>query len=117
LGGAGLAITTNCADAGAAAEYAAWVAGAECQRSTYVESGGQPGNKRAWMDPQANAITNGYFQDVIATLEHAFVRPRYAGFVDFQTAAALVVSDFLMGKHAASTTLDEMDRLYQESLG
>jgi multiple sugar transport system substrate-binding protein len=115
LGGAGLAITASCRDVRAAAEYGAWIAGADCQRTLYVQSGGQPGNKRAWTDPDANAITNRYFRETLHTLEHAFVRPRYAGFVDFQTAAAQVVAEFLKGSGAAATALDAMDELYARS--
>lgn len=117
LGGAGLAITSQCADVEAAVEYATWVAGAECQRTIYVESGGQPGNRQAWTDAHANAITNGYFRDTLPTLEQAFVRPRHAGFVEFQTAAARVVSEFLKGSGQPARALEEIDELYERSLG
>ncbi len=116
LGGAGLAITANCADVNAAAEYAAWVAGAECQRTLYVESGGQPGNRRAWIDPGANAIANGYFRDTLSALEHAFVRPRYAGFVEFQTAAAKPVAACVKGGESPAGALDALNDLYAGSL-
>jgi multiple sugar transport system substrate-binding protein len=108
LGGAGLAITASCKDIEAAAEYAAWVAGAECQRTLYVQSGGQPGNRQAWADPDAID----YFRNTLHTLEHAFVRPRYAGFVGFQTAAAQGVAAFLRGSHTPAQTLQEIDHLY-----
>lgn len=115
LGGAGLAITARCSEVGAAVEYAAWIAGADCQKTAYVRSGGQPGNRLAWTDPDANALTNGYFQSTLATLENAFVRPRYAGFVGFQTAAAQVVSAHLRGETAASDAITAMNALYSGS--
>lgn len=111
LGGAGLAITASCQDIEAAAEYAAWVAGAECQRTLYVQSGGQPGNRRAWTDPDAID----YFPNTLYTLEHAFVRPRYAGFVEFQTAAAHAVTAFLRGNETPSNTLQTIHELYGRS--
>lgn len=111
LGGAGLAITRRCADIDTAIRYATWVAGAECQRTIYVDSGGQPGNKRAWTDPAANALTNGYFESTLPTLEAAFVRPRFPGFIDFQTAAGHAVHAFLRGERSTRETLDHINDL------
>src|SRR5881227_2292786 len=59
LGGAGLAISQNCKHREIALEYAFWVAGKNCQRTVYVDSGGQPASKTTWQDPHANEITNG----------------------------------------------------------
>src|SRR5204863_5772054 len=59
LGGAGLAISQNCKHREIALEYAFWVAGQECQRTLYVESGGQPASKTAWLDAHANELANG----------------------------------------------------------
>ena len=115
LGGAGLAITKHCADPAIAVEYALWVASADCQKTTYVQSGGQPGNRRAWADAEANSITNGYFRAILATLEAAYVRPRFPNFIDFQTAAGHAVHAFLRGEKTAKTALDEMDRLWAQS--
>jgi multiple sugar transport system substrate-binding protein len=115
LGGAGIAITRNCRDIEAAAEYAAWIAGADCQRTTYVRSAGQPGNKRAWLDEEANHITNGYFHSILPTIEAAWVRPRFPNFIDFQTAAGHQVHAFLRGERDAGTTLDHLDQLWKRA--
>lgn len=113
LGGAGLAITTACQDRENAAAYARWIASAECQRSLYVDSGGQPGNRMAWVDSPANDLTGGFFQSTLATLENAFVRPRYAGFIELQTAAAQVVWKFLQNDRSPTVALREMDDLFR----
>jgi len=112
LGGAGIAITRRCADIETAVKYATCIAGAECQRTVYVQSGGQPGNKRAWTDPAANALTTGYFESILPTLESAFVRPRFPGFIDFQTAAGHAVHAFLKNEATASATLDRLDTVW-----
>lgn len=114
LGGAGLAISHRCQEISAAAEYAAWVASSECQRTLYVHSGGQPGNKTAWVDPAVNAISNNFFESTLPTLEQAYVRPRFPGFVEFQTEASLIVHDFLRQKQTSTETLRLLDHCYRK---
>jgi multiple sugar transport system substrate-binding protein len=113
LGGAGLAITTRCVHIDAAVRYATWVAGANWQRTVYVQSGGQPGNLRAWTDPEANALTNGFFENTLPTLEKAYMRPRFPGFPDFQAAAWDVIWRFLQGGETPEAVLNTIDSLYQ----
>ncbi len=111
LGGAGLAISARCENRSVALEYAEWVAGPECQRTLYVQSGGQPGSLSAWLDDGANACANGYFRATLPVLEHAFVRPRHAGFVRFQNLAAEVLARYLGGVISEAATLDELDKV------
>jgi multiple sugar transport system substrate-binding protein len=116
LGGAGLAISARCTDRGrdTALAYAAWVASAGCQRGLYVDSGGQPGNKRAWYHEHANRITNGYFRATLPVLENAWLRPRHPGFAEYQNIAAEIIARFLGGKTKPAATLDELNRAYRE---
>jgi multiple sugar transport system substrate-binding protein len=116
LGGAGIAVSKCCSEIESAVQYATWVAGADCQRTLYVKSGGQPGNRRAWMDPEANALTNGFFQSTLPTLEKAFLRPRFAGFPNFQNAAFDVVWRFLKHDGSPGATLNTLDELYRKML-
>jgi len=115
LGGAGLGISMRCADIETAVEYVTWIAGADCQRTIYVQSGGQPGNKRAWTDPEANRLTNGYFESILPTVERAFLRPRFPGFPNFQAAAWGVVWNFLKGSDSPEPALMALDELYQKA--
>jgi multiple sugar transport system substrate-binding protein len=115
LGGAGLAISPGCKELPVAVEYALWVASAECQKTIYVQSGGQPGNKTAWVNPQANEITRHFFEATLPTLEQAFLRPRFAGYVEFQTQASFVISDFLREKQDASSTLRLLDECFLQA--
>lgn len=110
LGGAGLAISADCEHRAAALAYASWVAGRDCQRTLYVESGGQPGRRSAWEDEGANARAAGYFRATLPVIERAWLRPRFAGFVDLQNRAAEPISGFLKGASSAGATLDELDR-------
>ena len=115
LGGAGLAISARCKELATAVDYAQWVASAECQKTIYVQSGGQPGNKKAWIDPGINAMSNHFFEATLPTLEQAFLRPRFASFVQFQTQASFLVSDFLSGKYSSAATLESLDECYRKA--
>jgi multiple sugar transport system substrate-binding protein len=112
LGGAGFAISARCRELSTAAEYATWVAGAECQRTLYVQSGGQAGNRVAWTDPETNGITNHFFEATLPTLERAYMRPRFPGFVEFQAEASLLVGDFLREKNSSTITLRLLNECY-----
>jgi multiple sugar transport system substrate-binding protein len=114
LGGAGIAISRRCTAIEPAIQYATWAASADCQSTIYVQSGGQPGNRRAWTDPEANALTNGYFESILPTLEKAFLRPRAAGFPEFQNAAFHVVWQFLKDDGSPATVLNVLDQLYRK---
>jgi multiple sugar transport system substrate-binding protein len=110
LGGAGIAVSAHCADRDRAIAYATWIASAECQRTLYVDSGGQPGSRSAWTDDHANAITNNYFRSTLPVIENAWLRPRHAGFAEYQNVGAEILSGFLGEKTAERKTLEELDR-------
>lgn len=112
LGGAGLAISEKCEHRDVALEYSFWLAGEQCQRTLYVESGGQPASKTAWQDLHANEITNGYFAATLPVLENAWLRPRFAGFEDFQVQALTTLSKFLSSEKTSRETLSQLDELY-----
>jgi multiple sugar transport system substrate-binding protein len=112
LGGAGLAVTSKCANPSVAADYASFVANAECQRSIYFESGGQPGNIEAWRDPAVNRASNGFFLNTLETLSHSYVRPCYPGYIHFQTQAGLLVHQYLKIGGQAGHLLEELDHLH-----
>jgi multiple sugar transport system substrate-binding protein len=89
-----------------------WLAGQQCQRTLYVESGGQPASRTAWLDPHANELTNGYFVATLPVLEKAWLRPRFAGFEHLQTLAQTPIRLFMRGERKCRETLKELDRLY-----
>jgi multiple sugar transport system substrate-binding protein len=97
LGGAGIAISARCRNREAAIAYATYVASPEVQKTLYVTSGGQPGHRAAWLDADANRITNNFFTNTLPTLDAARMRPRWPGFIAFQDAASSIVHSYLRG--------------------
>ena len=117
LGGAGLAISSRCTAIPTAVDYARFVASPEVQRGLYTAMGGQPGHRAAWLDAENNRITNNFFTDTLPTLDAAYLRPRYAGYIDFQDQASEVVSRFLrgsLGVREAVSELDALDRQHRQ---
>lgn len=117
LGGTGLAISERCrGDAlGVAVEYAAFVASPACQRGLYVESGGQPGHRGAWLDAAANRATDDFFRRTLPTLDEAYLRPRFDGYIPFQDRAGPMVHAHLRDGGDAAAVVAELNRLYRKA--
>jgi multiple sugar transport system substrate-binding protein len=116
LGGAGLAISSRCAHPALAADYAAFVASPDVQRGMYLDSGGQPGYRGAWLDAHVNGVANGFFSDTLATLDLAAMRPRYDGWIAVQDRACLILHQFLTENGNPDRVLDALDDVYRQSL-
>lgn len=117
LGGTGIAISSECKHNEAAADYVQYIANAESQNGIYYASGGQPGHRSAWLNPSLNADCLSFFSNTLPTLDRAFIRPRYSGYLNFQDHACFPIHDFL--QHGGSTTklLDKINQMYRQSLG
>jgi multiple sugar transport system substrate-binding protein len=117
LGGTGLAISAQSENRQTAIEYLKFVADPATQRGIYFQSGGQPGHRSAWIDPDVNRAASGYFSATLPSLDAAFVRPRYAGYVHFQDRAGLPIHSFLCDRSSSSSAvLDQLNLLYRESI-
>jgi multiple sugar transport system substrate-binding protein len=115
LGGAGLAISSSCKHRGIALAYACFVASPQCQRTIYVQNGGQPGHRSAWTDDEANRITNNFFRNTLPALDRAYLRPRYDGYIGFQDSASPVVHEFLKSGGNPGAVIQELQSLYLSS--
>lgn len=115
LGGAGLAISASTKHPEVAAAYAAHVASADVQRTVYFAAGGQPGHRVAWLDDAVNAAASDFFRDTLGTLDRAYLRPRYLGYLEVQERAGELIHDWLRGDGAPDRLLDAIDDLYRRS--
>jgi multiple sugar transport system substrate-binding protein len=113
VGGVGWAICAASERVEEAVAFARWLHGAECQSSTYVLAGGQPGRREAWQDPVANAATNGFFEATLGTMDRGFLRPNYHGFEDFQNQAKLLLADCLRGETDHDAFFGSLRSLYE----
>jgi len=116
LGGAGIAISHNCRHIELALSYIAWTASLSGQRSIYSQAGGQPAHRTAWLDSQVNSSCNNYFRNTLETVDSAYLRPRYNGYVEFQNRAAAEVFSYLRGEQSAADTVSAMNEAYSRSV-
>ena len=78
--------------------YAKWLVSPEHQRGTYFREGGQPASLAAWTDSSVNAMADGFFSGTLQTLQTAYLRPRFDGFVRFFEAAGIQINRCLRGE-------------------
>ena len=115
LGGAGIAITSSCSNVQEAAHYAAWISSDVVQSTIYVNTQGQPGNKIAWENKEANTITSDFFTNTMPSLTNAYLRPRYQGWPKFQTFLGETIHAYLLHDTAPELVLEKLQAAYTAS--
>ena len=115
LGGTGIAVSNASPFKKEAFQYAFWVASAECQKDIYYKNGGQPGNAIAWEDKIINEETNNFFYNTRATLEGAWVRPKYNGYMKFQDLSGDIINDFLKNNLKEEVIYDKLNYEFRKS--
>jgi multiple sugar transport system substrate-binding protein len=116
IGGTGLAVSAFSKHKEIAIDFAAMIVSGECQRTLYVEHGGQPGHRSAWVDDNANRLTHDFFKNVLPVMDNGYVRPRYNGYLHFQDHAGIPPQKCFIENGDPVITLNEMNRIYQQSL-
>ncbi|MFZ0759317.1 MAG: extracellular solute-binding protein [Candidatus Sulfotelmatobacter sp.] len=112
LGGTGAAISKLSPHSSEAIAYAKWLASSEHQRGTYFREGGQPASLAAWTDSSVNVMAGGFFSGTLQTLQTAYLRPRFDGFVRFFEAAGLQINRCLRGELKDSELIRWMNERY-----
>lgn len=117
LGGTGIAVAAESLHKSIAAAFAQFVCSPGWQASEYILSGGQPGYAFGYQDPLNNQVCNRFFTNTKATLDNAYLRPRYHGYLQFQEEGGFYIQEFLKGRiQSASLVLNKLNLLYTESL-
>lgn len=115
LGGAGIAVSATCPHPREAVDYAFWLMRASYQENEYTLNGGQPGHLAAWQSERNNTLTNHFFMQTLPSMERAFVRPRHAGWPDFQEYLGERIHAFLLGGESPARVLAELQSAYTAS--
>jgi len=116
IGGTGLAVSAFSKQQDIAVDFTQWVVSPTIQSTLYVEHGGQPGHRTAWVDSAANYLTNNFFKTVLPIMDNGYVRPRYNGYLHFQDKAGTPLQKCIMHNENPEKTLQEMNTIYQQSL-
>jgi len=115
LGGAGFALSSRCREVEAAATFLRWLHRPEVMAGVYFEAGGQPGLRSVWLDDTVNAKANGFFANTLDTMERAFLRPRFDGFVPFMESAGFVVNTWLRDGSDPIPIVAKLRALYSQA--
>ena len=116
IGGTGLAVSSFSNYKETAIDFAEWVVSGEIQKTLYVQHGGQPGHRSAWIDREANQITHNFFKNILPIMENGYVRPRYNGYLYFQDHAGEPLQRCLLRDGDPVSALNEMNKIYKESI-
>ncbi|HUS00386.1 MAG TPA: extracellular solute-binding protein [Chitinophagaceae bacterium] len=116
IGGTGLAVSAFSKHKDVALQFAEEIVSAKCQSTFYVEHGGQPGHRSAWINENANNLCNNFFKNILPAMDNGYVRPRYNGYLHFQDHAGEPLYAFLSEGGKAKEVLKKMNELYQKSL-
>ena len=116
LGGTGIGISTRCDVAPELLRHLRWLLSEEAQKDFIPAHQGQPSLRVAWLDPAINARCGRFFSDTAETVDHACIRPRHAGYIEFQSEASRLLADALARSASAVTTVGRLQALYRASL-
>ena len=112
LGGTGLAVTRSCTQLAAAAALIRELLSGPVQTRMFAAHGGQSAAAAAWLDPGADAASGGFYRATWATVQRAWVRPRFAGYLEFQAAASAVLRDGLLAGDAPGHLVSQVNELF-----
>ena len=115
MGGVGIAVSSVCGHKAEAVEYVRYVTDPNIQKSTYLFSGGQPGQLDAWTSEYCNRLTGQFFLNTLSTMERAYMRPRVPGWNVFQEQGGVIVNDYLRGRYTAEETADKINSLFRQN--
>jgi len=97
---------------GAAAALIRTLLSDEVQVGLYAELGGQSSAWLAWAHPGADAAGGGFYRATRATVEQAWVRPRFAGYPEFQATASAVLREGLLAGAAHAGLVRRVNELF-----
>jgi multiple sugar transport system substrate-binding protein len=116
LGGTGLAVSRRCRPTPRLLDHVRRLMSTKVQCGFIPEHAGQPSARAAWSDPLLDAASAGFYSGTARTVEHAWVRPRYAGYIRFQAGASALLRDVLARRVGPRPALSRLQELYRSSL-
>ena len=116
IGGTGIAVTARCEPTPELVAHLRWLLSAETQRGFIPRHAGQPSARSAWTDAEVNRASGDFYAATLQTLEESWVRPRYAGYIRFQSEASALLRRAFAERTSATAALRELNALYRASV-
>ncbi len=105
LGGTGIGISKNCKPSAALLDHLAWLMQPDTQQDFIPANGGQPSARSAWHSAAVNAAWSDFYRNTADTAEHALLRPRFDGYIAFQSAAGQLIGEALKSRQSPEKTM------------
>ncbi|MCC6304488.1 MAG: extracellular solute-binding protein [Rhodobacteraceae bacterium] len=115
LGGTGLGITRSCREPEAAARFLHFLASPEVQSAVIGGHHGQPATTASWTEGALDRRFGGAFSGTRPTMEGAWVRPRFAGYIPFQAEAGRLVAAHLAGEIDEPALIERMEAAWRQA--
>lgn len=112
LGGTGIALTRRARPTPALLDHLRLLMSQDAQTGFIPKHDGQPSLRAAWTSDAVNAAWGGFYSATLETTEHAWVRPRFDGYIAFQNQGSAAIRDGLSGQTSIATTLNRLRTLW-----
>jgi multiple sugar transport system substrate-binding protein len=88
LGGTGIALSARARPSCDLVRHVSWLMSEEAQTAFIPARAGQPSHRAAWTSEAVNQAAGNFYRATLETVETAYVRPRFDGWITFQTSAS-----------------------------
>jgi multiple sugar transport system substrate-binding protein len=113
LGGTGLAVSAlTDADPDEVRRYVCGYLDPSVQNELVPAAGGQPATAAAWASAEVDRAAGGYFSSTTASVDSAWIRPRYPGWVAVQSEVSEIVRSTITGGTDAERAVSRVNKLY-----
>ena len=114
VGGTGVGLSASSRHSEAARTYIRYLAESETQMA-FAENHGQPARREVWQDPVIDARFGATYRSTLRTIDLAWIRPRYPGFLSLQLRGGELVERHLRGQISEDALLQELERLHRSA--
>jgi multiple sugar transport system substrate-binding protein len=116
LGGTGIGISKRCEITPELKQHLLWLMGSEAQTRLIPSHHGQPSRREAWHDAGVNAAWGDFYRNTADTLENAYVRPRFNGYIAYQTKVSVMLREALASNVGAAAAVHALNETYRKTL-
>ena len=115
LGGTGIGFSRRAKPSQVLLDHIAWLMTPETQTEFFPRFGGQPSARTAWQNPSVNDQWGGFYSSTLETAENALLRPRFDGYINFQSAASLCIREALFSHEDELKTLGALRAIWRQA--
>lgn len=115
LGGTGIGFTRRARPSPALLDHIAWLMETQTQSTFLPAHRGQPSARAAWESEAVNAACGAFYRETMQTAERALLRPRFDGYVTFQSGASTLIRGDILSRRDPVGTLSDLRTLWRDA--